>query len=109
MANHGLPSLPSLPSSARSRDLKPCECGCSGLTQRRFVPGHDSILKAWRIRVERDVVKLEDIPHDGLRAAVARELGLAKPLTKAELKARKKAEAEAKAREIAEMPIKNVG
>lgn len=74
MAN-SLPKLPTLPSKARKREFHDCECGCGGSTQRRFVPGHDSILRAWVIRVERDVIKLEDIEHEGLKAAVARVLG----------------------------------
>jgi hypothetical protein len=66
------------PVSAASRvrrgEPRACECGCGGLTQRRFVPGHDSILRAWVTRVERSVIDLNDIPHDGIRAAVAQVL-----------------------------------
>lgn len=62
------------PSQARRRELRACECGCGGSTQRRFVPGHDSILRAWVIRVERGVIGLDEIPHEGIRAAVARVL-----------------------------------
>lgn len=92
--NKSLPTLPSLPSIRRS--LRSCECGCGGSTQRRFVPGHDSKLRAWVIRVERDIVKLEDIPHDGIREAVAREMGRSAPvvLTKAQKKAARKQEQE---------------
>jgi hypothetical protein len=49
--------LPSLPALARSpRPLVRCACGCFGLTQRRFVPGHDAKLAAWVKRVERGVL-----------------------------------------------------
>lgn len=47
-----LPKLPKLPKATRSN---PCECGCGGFSQNRFVPGHDSILKGMILRVERDV------------------------------------------------------
>jgi hypothetical protein len=63
------------PSQARLREPRVCECGCGGATQRRFVPGHDSILRAWVMRVERGVIGLDEIPHDGIRASVARVLG----------------------------------
>lgn len=46
-------SLPKLPSLPKSRVSVKCACGCNGLTQSRFVPGHDSTLKGMRIRVER--------------------------------------------------------
>lgn len=46
-------SLPKLPSLPKSKTLVRCACGCTGLTQSRFVPGHDATLKGMRIRVER--------------------------------------------------------
>lgn len=69
-------ALPSRsPPRNRRREPRACECGCGGSTQRRFMPGHDAILRAWRIRVERGVIRLDEIPHDGIRASVARVLG----------------------------------
>lgn len=72
----GRTKLPPLPrAKAKLKPLKPCECGCGGLCRARFVPGHDSRMRGWIMRVERDIVKLADIP-DGERQAVARELKL---------------------------------
>lgn len=67
-----LPALPALPSAARARRLHACDCGCGGTTASTFVPGHDSVLKAWVVRVERGVVELSEagIPHAGLRKRV---------------------------------------
>lgn len=48
-------SLPKLPSLPKAKSLVRCACGCNGLTQNRFVPGHDSKLKGMRIRVERSL------------------------------------------------------
>lgn len=105
---HNLPSLPSLPSSARSKN-RPCECGCGTLCGNRFAPGHDSKLRAWVMRVERGIIAIEDIGHEGLEAAVARELGLKKPATKAEIKAAKAAaKAEAK-RAVEQADIEQAG
>jgi hypothetical protein len=67
-------SPPPPPSQTPRRAAHVCECGCGGSTQRRFVPGHDSILRAWVIRVERGVIGLDEIPHQGIRASVARVL-----------------------------------
>jgi hypothetical protein len=79
MANSlkSLPKLPSLPKLAKK--LNSCECGCGGFTGNRFVPGHDSRLKGWQIRITRTdadgntLVQWEDIP-DGERQAVAKSL-----------------------------------
>lgn len=73
-----LPALPSLPSASRARRLRACACGCGGTTQGTFVPGHDSTLKAWVIRVERGIIDAtpEDIPHAGLLAAVKNVLAI---------------------------------
>lgn len=65
-------------STAPTLSIKPttrtCECGCGGNTRRRFVPGHDSILRAWVMRVERRLISLDEIPNLGIRSAVARVL-----------------------------------
>lgn len=67
-----LPALPALPKAARKpKPLHDCECGCGGQTHSRFVPGHDSRLHAWILRVERDVIKLADVQPEGTRKVVA--------------------------------------
>lgn len=48
-------SLPKMPSLPKFKSLSRCECGCNGLTQSRFVSGHDSKLKGMRLRVEQGV------------------------------------------------------
>jgi len=63
---------PSIPTG--HPEPRACECGCGGATKNRFMPGHDSILRAWVLRVERGVIRLDEIPHDGIKAAVARVL-----------------------------------
>jgi hypothetical protein len=49
-----LPTLPRLPKKAK--ELRRCECGCPGLTQSRFVPGHDARLHGWKLRVQRGLL-----------------------------------------------------
>jgi hypothetical protein len=71
-----LPSLPSLPSASRARRLSACFCGCGTPTASTFAPGHDSTLKAWVIRVERGVIGIGDIDHDGLQSRVAQVVAL---------------------------------
>lgn len=74
----GLVALPKLPKAARKpKPLVPCACGCGSTTTRTFAPGHDSRLKGWVLRVERNIVKLADIP-DGERQAVAAHMKAAK-------------------------------
>lgn len=69
-------ALPPLPKSAgKPKPLKPCRCGCGGQTRAQWVPGHDSRMRGWILRVERGYVKLSEIP-DGERQAVAAELKL---------------------------------
>lgn len=46
------PKLPSLP---KMKSLSRCACGCDGLTQSRFVPGHDSKLYGMIKRIKAGV------------------------------------------------------
>lgn len=72
----GRTKLPPLPKSAgKPKPLKPCKCGCGGQTRSVWVPGHDSRMRGWILRVERGFIKLSEIP-DGERQAVAAELKL---------------------------------
>lgn len=67
-------SLPKLPSLPKSRTQVRCACGCDGLTGSRFVPGHDSILKGMRIRVERSLWDREDGSRDAQFRALALQM-----------------------------------
>lgn len=72
-------ALPPLPRAKRAKKTVPkdCECGCGGETRGgRFIPGHDSKLKAWTLRVERGLMKVSDIEHEGTRNAVKRAMKL---------------------------------
>lgn len=66
----GLPPLPKLPKSgngSRERKVKPivdCTCGCGGKTTGAWVPGHDARARGWAIRIERDVIKMSDVPEN---------------------------------------------
>jgi hypothetical protein len=72
-----LMALPKLPrGAAKPRPTKPCACGCETPTKGTWAPGHDSNFRAWVLRVERGVLKVADIPHEGLRAAVKAEVKL---------------------------------
>lgn len=66
--------LPSIPRT-KSKPPQECACGCGEETRGgRFLPGHDSRLYGWALRVSRGQVKLAEIQHSGERAAVKRYL-----------------------------------
>ena len=66
--NAGLPALPAMPGKGRKAStLRACECGCDGLTARRFVPGHDAKLHGWVLRVERGLL----VPNGDVWAQLA--------------------------------------
>lgn len=68
-------ALPKLKRARKAKAPKECACGCGELTKGgRFVPGHDARLYAWMLRVERGVIKIEDIQHPGVRAAVEKAM-----------------------------------
>lgn len=67
MALSSLPRLPRLP-RVRVAD-RPCGCGCGSLCARVFLPGHDSRLRGWVLRVDRGLVAVSAIPA-GEREAV---------------------------------------
>lgn len=66
-----LTALPKLKKSARKdRPKHDCGCGCGGQTPNSFLPGHDSRLRGWALRIQADVIKLKDVP-EGERQKVA--------------------------------------
>ena len=42
--------------------LKPCRCGCGEQIKSHFVQGHDARFKGWLLRVERGLMKVEELP-----------------------------------------------
>lgn len=71
-----LPRLPRLP--RKPKEGKPCACGCPGKTRGgRFLPGHDSKLLAWALRVERKLIKLSEVPEMH-REAVRKQMTVAR-------------------------------
>lgn len=48
-------NMPKLPSLPKLKSVNKCACGCKGLTQSRFVPGHDSKLYGMVKRIEHGV------------------------------------------------------
>lgn len=77
MTKRTLPQLPAMPSATRARRLRGCACGCGGTTQGTFVPGHDSKLKAYVMRIEAAIMKLEDFDDwPGIKAQVERVVAM---------------------------------
>lgn len=60
-------SLPSLP--RLSAVTRPCACGCGGATKSTWVSGHDGRATGWALRVERGLLKLEDVPANERKGA----------------------------------------
>lgn len=62
--NNGLVALPALPKMSRGARPKTndCACGCGQKTAANFVPGHDSRLRGWALRLERGLVTDKTFP-----------------------------------------------
>lgn len=85
----GLPALPKAKSARKPKPEVDCECGCGGKTKSRFCPGHDSYLRGLVIRVQREVMTLDEIGEKigkGQRAAVEAELKKIKTETRTKKK-----------------------
>lgn len=64
--------LPAMPRAAKSRKAKPevdCACGCGSTTKGTWAPGHDARAKAWAIRVERDIITIDQVPANERKGA----------------------------------------
>lgn len=58
-----LAALPALPRTGRrAKAIVPCACGCGLGTKSTWHPGHDGRATGWAVRVERGLLKLEDVP-----------------------------------------------
>lgn len=69
MALSSLPRLPRLP-RVRVAD-RPCGCGCGSLCARVFLPGHDSRLRGWVLRLDRGLIDAGAIPSGEREAVLA--------------------------------------
>lgn len=92
MAN--LAPLPALPGKGKTKTPQKCACGCpGGITKGgRFIPGHDSRMNGWAIRIAGG--HATDGITPGERAAAERHIA-ATPKLKAINEARIKAQADA--------------
>lgn len=71
----GLTPLPKMPSAGGSKSRKPkpfnsCACGCGGQTRSLWVPGHDARAKGWALRIERNIVTMDQVPVNERAGAV---------------------------------------
>ncbi len=80
-----------------------CWCGCGGLTNGKFVPGHDARFHSRAKKVARGELNLDEqlaiLPHDEARAEFVEHVEKEKPkaAARAEAEAKKKADRETKA------------
>lgn len=66
-----MPSLPAMPRAGRkNKPIVPCACGCGQGTRGTWFPGHDGRATGWAVRVERGMMKLEDVPANERAGAV---------------------------------------
>lgn len=67
---NAMPTLPTMPKA--NRKAKPehdCFCGCGGRTKSTWTPGHDGRATGWAIRVERGIMKLDEVPANERKGA----------------------------------------
>lgn len=60
MATFRLPALPSMRNGSGAPH--PCICGCKQPTKRTWYPGHDGRATGWATRIERGIIKIDDVP-----------------------------------------------
>ncbi len=64
-------ALPAMPRTGRkAKPHHDCACGCGQQTRSVWFPGHDGRATGWAIRVERGVIKLEEVPANERAGAV---------------------------------------
>lgn len=64
-----MPSLPSMPSRAKSKPIHPCQCGCGQGTKATWASGHDGRATGWAIRIERGVITMDGVPANERKGA----------------------------------------
>ena len=63
-------ALPAMPRSGkRNRAIVPCACGCGLGTKSTWHPGHDGRATGWAVRVERGIMKIEEVPANERKGA----------------------------------------
>lgn len=62
-AGAGASATPKVAREKKEKVVKPCKCGCGGLTTAFFVPGHDARFKGWLLKVEKGEMALKDLPE----------------------------------------------
>lgn len=62
MATFRLPALPAI--NGKSGATHPCCCGCGMPTKRSWYPGHDGRATGWAVRIERGIIKIDDVPEN---------------------------------------------
>ena len=56
--------MPSLPSMSKAGAIHGCACGCGLPTRRTWYPGHDGRATGWAIRIEKGIIKMDDVPEN---------------------------------------------
>lgn len=87
MANT-MPMMPAMPKNAKSKPSHACACGCGMLTKAMWHPGHDGRATGWAIRVERNIINIDEVPANERKGA---ELMLARRKAAAAIEVRKSA------------------
>lgn len=64
-AMNAMPRMPKLSAVTHN-----CKCGCGQPTKRVWASGHDGRATGWALRVERNVIKLTDVPSNEVNGAI---------------------------------------
>ena len=86
MATFRMPSLPKM-SGGKSGAIHACCCGCGMPTKRDWHPGHDGRATGWAIRIERGIIKMDDVPENeraGARIMLQRRMAELEALSRKE-------------------------
>lgn len=65
-----LTTMPTMPKAGRkAKPIHDCFCGCGMPTRSTWTPGHDGRATGWAIRVERGIMKLDEVPANERKGA----------------------------------------